>query len=620
MKKLSLTFVMFLVMVSGISQSATSIANGPWLSPFTWNCMCVPTPGYTVVINHQVTLNTSFQIPSGGITVSSGASLIQDTARDIMINGGFFVNNGKVKFRYLLLQTGSFTNTDSLLLKSFANYKKFVNSGVLHKVDSFYNMGYLHNSGIVSAKKFQNNDTLINDGLFIEVDSFYNMSFLYNSDSIIAPTFYTTGKLINNGTIAGVDSFTNGGILNNNSQAVIQADSMLNIGTLTNAGHLQHNAFANMGTISNSGVITFFDAFNLSQLNNSGAMTGAHSFWNLGRFNNSIGGNLSLGNSFLNADSIQHDASFFNNGIVVVDSNWFNADTVNGVFGSFVVADSSGNSGLMLGSFDFCDLSPPPAAPYIDINYGSISSQITWCNPQAPQAGFTAANVCEGNTVQFNNTSTGPIDSFFWDFGDGSTSTQISPQHNYSSSGVYNVKLSVSNTSASDSVLQSITVYPVPATPQVNVADDTISCLSSAVYYTWYRNGILYNSITTQNFIATQPGFYSVQITDANGCVSEMSDSVEVTVVNGYNIDNEDSFVRLYPNPCTEAITFEIHLPDVYMADLSITSMDGKQVLINTISGNQTVTVALDKFPAGLLFYELQSPEGVIRGRFIRVR
>lgn len=620
MKKLYLAFAMFFVMVNGFSQSATSIANGPWLSPFTWNCMCVPTPGYTVVINHQVTLNTSFQIPSGGITISPGASLLQDTARDIMISGGFFVNNGNVNFRYLLLQTGSLTNNDSLRLKSFANYKKFINSGVVYKVDSFYNMGYLHNSGTVSVKKFQNSDTLINDGLFIEVDSFYNMSFLHNNDSIITPTFFTTGKLINNGTIAGVDSFTNAGILNNNLQAVIQADSMLNMGTLTNAGNMQHNAFVNMGTISNAGLMTFFDAFNLSQFNNTGAMTGAHSFLNLGRFNNAIGGNLSLGVNFLNADSIQHDASFFNNGIVVVDSNWFNADTVSGFFGSFVVSDSSGNSGLMLGSFDFCDLTPPATAPYIDVNYGTISSQITWCSPQAPQAGFAATNVCAGNAVQFNNTSSGSVSSFFWDFGDGNTSTQMSPQHNYSSNGVYTVKLLASNVNASDSVLQSVTVYPIPSTPQVDLADDTVSCQVSGVSYTWYRNGVIYNGITTQSFIATQAGFYSVQVTDGNGCVSEMSDSIEVTVVNGFNIGSKDSFVRLYPNPCAEKVTFEISLPGTYTADLYLTTLEGKPVLINTVSVNQTLTVPLDKFPAGLLFYELRCPDRVIRGKFVRAR
>ncbi len=620
MKKLYLVFVMFLVMVNSFSQSATSIANGPWLSPFTWNCMCVPTPGYTVVINHQVTLNTSFQIPSGGITISSGASLIQDTARDIMINGGFLVNNGKVNFRYLLLQTGSLTNNDSLRLKSFANYKKFINAGVVYKVDSFYNMGYLHNSGTVSVKKFQNSDTLINNGLFIQVDSFYNMGFLHNNDSIVTPTFFTSGKLINNGTIAGVDSFTNAGIFNNNLQAVIQADSMLNMGGLTNDGSMQHIAFANMGTMSNSGTMTFFDAFNLSQFNNTGAMTGAHSLLNLGRFNNAIGGNLSVGGNFLNADSIQHDASFFNNGIVVVDSNWFNADTVSGLFGSFVVADSSGNAGLMLGSFDFCDLTPPATAPYIDVNYGTISSQITWCSPQAPQAGFAATNVCVGNAVQFNNTSSGSVSSFFWDFGDGNTSTQISPQHNYSSSGVYNVKLLASNVNASDSVLQSVTVYPIPSIPQVGLADDTVSCLASGVSYTWYRNGVIHNGITTQSFIATQTGFYSVQVTDGNGCVSLMSDSVEVTMVNALKTESKDFYVRLYPNPCKEDVTFDIYLPHTYTADLYLTTLEGKLVLISNLSASQKIAVPLDKFPKGLLFYELHCPEKVIRGKFVRVR
>lgn len=43
-------------------------------------------------------------------------------------------------------------------------------------------------------------------------------------------------------------------------------------------------------------------------------------------------------------------------------------------------------------------------------------------------------------TVQFVNNSTN-ASSFYWDFGDGSTSTQSNPQHTYTVYGIYNVKL-----------------------------------------------------------------------------------------------------------------------------------------------------------------------------------
>ncbi len=45
--------------------------------------------------------------------------------------------------------------------------------------------------------------------------------------------------------------------------------------------------------------------------------------------------------------------------------------------------------------------------------------------------------------VQFTSTSSGPVDSYLWDFGDGNTSTEASPYHTYSSTGTYTVSLVV---------------------------------------------------------------------------------------------------------------------------------------------------------------------------------
>ena len=52
----------------------------------------------------------------------------------------------------------------------------------------------------------------------------------------------------------------------------------------------------------------------------------------------------------------------------------------------------------------------------------------------------TPAIGCVPYIAQFNNTSLGG-QQFFWDFGDGSTSTQTSPAHLYSNTGTYTVKL-----------------------------------------------------------------------------------------------------------------------------------------------------------------------------------
>lgn len=593
------------------SQTTTSIANGVWLSPFTWSCTCVPLPGSNVTINHHVTLNTSFQIPSSGsITVNNTGTLVQDSARDILMNGGAFVNHGTVDFRYLLLQTGSFTNTDTLRLKSFANYGNIFNSGVVHQVDSFFNVGYMYSSGIVATKKFQNNDTLINDGLFTEIDSFYNLSYLLNNDSIIVPAFFSSGTFINNGAVTEVDSFVNAGMLTNNLMGIINADSMLNTGTLNNHGSIHNIAFANTGNIQNTGIMTFYDAFNLNQFFNNHSISGLHSFWNTGKFTNATGGVLHLDADFLNADSIQHDASFFNNGTVVVDGDWFNADTVSGVFGSFVVADSSGNSGKMLGSFDFCDLTPPASSPFIDSNTGIISVQITWCNPQSPQADFTSSDVCLGNSVQFSNTSTGAITSLQWDFGDGSFSAQTSPLHLYLASGTYSVKLLITNGTVLDSITHLVTVHPLPATPQPTLSNNTIDCNVTASAYHWYLDGILQNGLNTQSFNATQTGYYSVKITDSNGCISDMSDSVFVNITSLLALQQNITAWDIFPNPFRETTAIRFCAANAGVVNLVVYNITGQKIYQQqkTVSAGvlSQIEIRLPKNTDTFLIYELQ--------------
>jgi len=55
-----------------------------------------------------------------------------------------------------------------------------------------------------------------------------------------------------------------------------------------------------------------------------------------------------------------------------------------------------------------------------------------------------------GSSIQFVDECSGDVDSWSWDFGDGSTSTEQSPSHTYKDAGTYTVSLTVSNAVSSD--------------------------------------------------------------------------------------------------------------------------------------------------------------------------
>lgn len=300
---------MNLLVIQIYSQTATSIANGNWTSPLTWNCTCVPTPGYTVIINHNVTLTTSFAYTTGSITINSGGSLIQDaTPRDIWVNGGSFSNAGTVDLHYLWTQTGTMANSGTISLRSFLNYVNFTNSGTIQNLDSLY----------------------------------------------------TTGNITNNGSFLNIDSITNSGIWINN-------------------GICTFNQFTSTTQFTNNNLLTYTDITNFGTMTNTDTITCLNSTWNRGTWNNQSGAYVSITNDILNNNPGLFNAVFNNNGKVVVTDSWYNLDTVKGTTGSWTVGDTSSNTGKMLGTFDFCDLSHSPTPPIIDFNTGFIAPGITWC-------------------------------------------------------------------------------------------------------------------------------------------------------------------------------------------------------------------------------------------------
>ncbi len=73
-------------------------------------------------------------------------------------------------------------------------------------------------------------------------------------------------------------------------------------------------------------------------------------------------------------------------------------------------------------------------------------------------------------TVKFSNDSEGDAESWFWDFGDGNTSTEINPIHIYTKIGKFNVKLIGKNSAEQDSLIK--TEYINVDNPLSNYAVD----------------------------------------------------------------------------------------------------------------------------------------------------
>ena len=85
--------------------------------------------------------------------------------------------------------------------------------------------------------------------------------------------------------------------------------------------------------------------------------------------------------------------------------------------------------------------------------------------PIPPPSADFSADVLDGAaplTVNFSHTSTGEVSAVRWDFGDGSHSEEMSPVHEYTTAGEFDVELKVEGPGGNDAVVRSqlITVRP----------------------------------------------------------------------------------------------------------------------------------------------------------------
>src|SRR5690606_16479855 len=71
-------------------------------------------------------------------------------------------------------------------------------------------------------------------------------------------------------------------------------------------------------------------------------------------------------------------------------------------------------------------------------------------------------NKCVDNIFSFSVNAYATVDAVFWEFGDGTTSTEINPTHQYSSVGTFNVKATIVINDRSIELYKEVETYPIP--------------------------------------------------------------------------------------------------------------------------------------------------------------
>jgi PKD repeat protein len=148
-------------------------------------------------------------------------------------------------------------------------------------------------------------------------------------------------------------------------------------------------------------------------------------------------------------------------------------------------------------------------------------------NGAAPVADFSAdvTEGCDNITVSFTDESSNFPTSWAWDFGDGATSTEQNPVHEYTTVGGHTVSLTATNSSGSDDLILNYYIY-VGETPTLelsmtqetlagNDGTATVNATGGNAPYQWEWN----NSSNNSTIIGLTAGEYCVTVTEyGNGC------------------------------------------------------------------------------------------------------
>jgi PKD repeat protein len=112
------------------------------------------------------------------------------------------------------------------------------------------------------------------------------------------------------------------------------------------------------------------------------------------------------------------------------------------------------------------------------------------------------------------------ITGWLWDFGDGITSTQKNPEHDFSSQAQFNVKLTITD-NFGNSIRRSKKVTVEPSNLTVNIGPDTTVCFGTSLILDAGVPGATYawsTGETTQQISVADDGEYTVAV-NSEGCI-----------------------------------------------------------------------------------------------------
>lgn len=146
------------------------------------------------------------------------------------------------------------------------------------------------------------------------------------------------------------------------------------------------------------------------------------------------------------------------------------------------------------------------------------------------EGGITGSEVCIGNSIDFLVIANSTVFNILWDFGDGNTSTLLSPSYTYTAPGTYTVSALITTDEGPVTISRQVTIHPLPS---VN------------------------NNVELQKCDYDGDGIAIFEIYDANNLVSSDSNLTITYHLNSTDaLNGENSLPNIYTNTANNQIIY----------------------------------------------------------------
>ena len=184
---------------------------------------------------------------------------------------------------------------------------------------------------------------------------------------------------------------------------------------------------------------------------------------------------------------------------------------------------------------------------------------------------------CAGDSTQL--CATAGFASYHWTHGDSTACIYTTTPGNY--------LVTVTDRHGCTGVSNQVSVSQFPATnpATIHASGDTLYTQVFS-HYQWYLNNQVLNADTGISILATQPGNYTVDVSDSNGCSNISSAYLLAT---GIHEADGEAEMKVYPNPLTIG-NWMVHVSDRLVGSAcEILDADGRIVFRSILTGNHNV-------------------------------